>query len=449
MPRFRTSRKVTLMPAVNQWKTPMLLSSLVPCAVMAIMLPVWLNGSAQKNANPVRPAAQNIDYDPWTFFVDFSTRFNKGADAQHPLKGWTSNCEIWPVPGYCNLTGVASPSGPDQSDQSGTQASTGQSNIDTASASLSAPRLASSILYDDNAHELFKGCIYTTQADPANPCQNISRIAKPISTARAMWAEVSSTLPAVIYDTRDIASCQKVDRWTYNCPAVRRRVNLDETLACNMSGYPWKGDNESINLNCFPHLKVTKENANFFQFEAGEAFADDYMILLAFHILQASPSENGAQWKEMTFWWQGKPPDPNTGTLCPSTDLCSKLLQPWPLFAMKTSILPSAAGSTIPPAANPYIETPLHETDEAKTNCQTCHAFAGYMDWTSAQLGGAGGSVGITVPTLNQRASAYFKNCATVPTAGLWTLAIGLENGAPKPPDTTCRHSIPGLSPGQ
>ena len=412
--------------SINVWRAR------IAVVVCGIALIVWSPGimarsnvQARGTTLPQSQEPATAGSNPWKLFASFADAFDKADPSQaDSISGWTPNCAIWPRSLYCVANGE---------NILGPPISEFDFNLPfhfslESSASNPAPPpfpiLGTTVLYNENAKNAFSKCKAGSPIQVGDPCQYATAIDRPVMLVRAMWAEVNSTSSAIVYIQKDFDQCNPSSNWTTACPNMRRSVNINAVQNCNMKDYPWKG--KPIDLGCFPHILVTAKNMNLFQLRSGNAHSGDYMILLAFHIMQLSPSlKTPAEWKQSTFWWQARPSDSHLGSGCPYSDPCSRLGNPWRHFRVKSAVLPKNMGAPIPSAYNPFIEAPTGA--QKKISCAICHAFAGSPTYVAGEASGTGLSTGISRSALDQKVQAYLKNYNVAPSANVWSLAFGVE----------------------
>ena len=378
----------------------------------------WSGGSVQSDGLAKK------QLNPWKSFASFADAFDRTDPSKvDSIVGWTPNCQIWPTSRYCGA-GKEHTLGPPTSEFDFDLAiNLSMAPHETTSPAPPYPKLATTVLYDENAKALFSNCKMGSSIQTPNPCESVEGIDRPVKLVRAMWQEVNTKSSAIIYIQKDFDKCNPSTNWTTACVNMRRYIDVNASEKCNLEDYPWRA--KPIDMGCFPHILITQQNQNLFKFPSARATLGDNMILLAFHIMEFTPSQNVHEdWRESTFWWQARSADSNLGSDCP-TGLCSRLKAPWQHFVKVTATLPKNANAPIPGAYNPYIEAPTGP--QRKISCVICHAFAGYPTKETGLEPGTGLSVGISRTILSQKLNTYLKDYDVTPTAESWSLAFGLE----------------------
>jgi hypothetical protein len=361
----------------------------------------------------------------WRSFASFADAFDRTDPSKtDSIVGWTPNCQIWPRSRYCGA-GNELTLGPPTSEFDFQLAI----NIPMATQKINPPpppypHLATTVLYDDNAKALFSKCKMSSSKKAPNPCESVQGVDRPVKLVRAMWQEVNAKSSAILYIQKDFDQCNPSTNWTTACANMRRSIDAEAGQQCNLEDYPWRA--KPIDMGCFPHILVTSQNRDLFKFPSGSATVGDNMILLAFHIMEFTPSKNAHRdWKESTFWWQARSGDSNLGLDCPNTGPCSRLKAPWRHFVMVTATLPKNMNDPILGAYNPYIEAPTGT--QRNISCVVCHAFAGYPTQEAGLEQETGLSVGISRSILAQRLNTYLTTYNVTPTAEDWSLAFAIE----------------------
>ena len=381
-------------------------------------------------------------HSPWDVLASIAHLVD-GVDPHeaNPFPGWTSNCTLWPKSTYCVGNNPKAPLVPvgDFNLNLPVYLPPISNPLNRTVIDSTVPQLGETILYNDSAKQQFGSCKFGQPARTHEQCQSVATVHSPAIIVRALWAEVSPSLPVVIFMEKEVDECQLVN-WPASCPTIRREVNLKVRKSCNLEDYPWT--QKSIDLGCFPHILVTHENVHSFPL-APAPVPRHYVILLAFHVMRILPSGNaGSSWQQMTFWWQAKPSDSGIGTGCSEAHSCSKLGQQWQHFRMWEAVLPEDWNKPIPPAYNPYIDTPLG--DQKESSCAVCHAFAAYRSGVLGEAPTTGMRTDYTRSTLDQAVRDYQQTYCFIPSAEIWSLALGVASVAPpQPRGQSCKGAPP------
>ena len=445
MPKLARLLVIACMFLLN-WPAPAAFSS----------FPAGSGAYASESAEMVRASGSSFE---WSAFAAFAKDFEKTKPDEDPiLRVWSTSCQIWPRSFYCGDNGAdliakAPISEFDyelpfsfmlaaQHQGAAVEAQTPS----LSEAGLPRPDLTRTVLYDDPARDHFKGCL--TPAAPVVPdgCQSVGPIKNQIRLSRAVWSIVNKDdFSVVLFIQKDIDdSCPTVPHWTTSCQQVRRKVDISQESACNQQDAPW--ESMPIDLGCFPHLRVTKQNAGSFGISPASIRSENpsFAVLLAFHIMETDPSDSApARWKMMTFWWQGRQSDSKLGTPCAKVSSCKSLSPAWQHFQMVRAVPAVTALSRIPAAYNPYLDQPIKRA--MRISCNVCHTFAGSPNNKYGEGTRFGRSESMTPQKLKKTAEYFFRTYHVSPTAQDWSLAFVLST---PPPAKKADRTAP-VSPGK